>query len=106
MAYPQVFETGPISVVAPAAIQVGEVLTSGQLIGVALTNAAAGGDVTITIQGICELPLKSGDTPTLGAKMYWDATNKHLTTTSTGNTLVGCSVLANSGRFLLTPYKH
>lgn len=106
MAFPQVFETGPISVVAPAAIQVGEVLTAGQLVGVALTDAAAGGDVTISIRGICELPLKSGDNPTLGAKMYWNSTNKYLTVTKGSNTLVGCCVLAGTGRFYLTPYKH
>lgn len=31
----------------------------------------------------------STDNPTVGAKLYWDDTNKRLTTTASGNTLVG-----------------
>lgn len=39
--------------------------------------------------GVFELPKASADTPAEFAKAYWNATNSEVTTTASGNTLIG-----------------
>lgn len=39
--------------------------------------------------GVYELPKASADTPTEFAKAYWNSTNSEVTTTASGNTLIG-----------------
>ena len=40
------------------------------------------------------MPKLTSDDVTAGAKLYWDNTNKRLTLTSSGNTLVGAAIAA------------
>lgn len=58
-------------------------------IGVVVTDVANGAEGVAEIEGVFELPAKAADTPAIGDLLYWDATNKELTTTSTNNTLAG-----------------
>lgn len=66
---------------------------SGVLIGVRLGVAQA--DIANNATGSCAmvgvftLPKLSTDAPAQGAALYWDNTNKRLTTTASGNTLAG-----------------
>ena len=65
----------------------------GTLFGVCAYDAAAGAEVEVEVVGVFELAKASGAI-TEGAKVYWDATAKNVTTTASGNTLVGAAVRA------------
>lgn len=58
-------------------------------IGVALANGEIGDVVPHQVMGVFKLPKLTTDAPALGALLYWDDTNKRLTTTSTSNTQAG-----------------
>lgn len=60
----------------------------GALLAVAIVTAAEGETVAFRVTGGVDLPKASGAI-TQFAKLYWDDTNKRLTTTASGNTLVG-----------------
>lgn len=60
----------------------------GSIFGVAAYDAAQGADVECALTGIFELPKATGAI-TVGAKVYWDNTAKNVTTTSSGNSLIG-----------------
>ena len=83
-----------ITVVAPYAVTSGQGVLVGSLFGVATCDAANGTNVDIMPEGVFDITALTTDTGTAGTKMYWDNTNKRLTTTSTSNTLVGCLTAA------------
>lgn len=75
--------------VAGTAVTSGQSLLIGSLFGVCATAAAVGEQVEVCVAGVFTLAKKSADTPTAFAKAYWDDTNKEVTTTASGNSLVG-----------------
>lgn len=81
---------------APYALTAGQAALIGSLFGVANADAALGADCEFDLEGVFEVTCLSSDTAAVGAKLYWDATNKRLTTTASGNTLVGCAVMAKA----------
>lgn len=83
-----------ISVTAAAAIASGAMVLMGSLFGVATGAAASGETVTLVRKGVFTGPKATGQSWSVGAKIYWDDTAKKLTTTATSNKLVGCVVLA------------
>lgn len=85
-----------VTVVAPATLTSGSGFIVGALFGVASSDAASGDDVEMVVEGVVDLP-KAAVAITQGAKLYWDNTAKNLTTTATGNTLVGCAIVAAAG---------
>jgi predicted RecA/RadA family phage recombinase len=66
----------------------------GALFGVAVVSADAGVTFPLRVVGVYTLPKATGEAWTEGALVYWDNTNKRLTTTSSGNTKVGTAVSA------------
>jgi predicted RecA/RadA family phage recombinase len=86
-----------ITVTAPYAVSSGQGVLVGSLFGVATCDAASGASVDIMPEGVFDITALTSDTGTAGAKMYWDNTNKRLTTTTTSNTLVGVLTLAKGG---------
>lgn len=66
------------------------------LFGVAVTDIANGASGPVAIEGVFELTALSTDVAAIGAKLYWDDTNKRLTVTSTANTLAGFAVKAKA----------
>lgn len=78
-----------VTVTAPAAVTSGDVVAVGSLIGVAEGSAASGKPVVLVRSGIFSLPKISAQAWTVGAKIYWDSGASAMTTTATGNTLVG-----------------
>lgn len=83
-----------ITLPAPAGgIASGEGLLVGSLFGVASGDAAEGEDVETVLVGVYELP-KAASAVAVGAKLYWDSTAKNLTTTASGNRLVGAAIVA------------
>jgi predicted RecA/RadA family phage recombinase len=83
-----------ITVPAPADVSSGDLVMVGKLFGVAAFDADSGDDVEITTKGVFTLPKTSAQAWTVGAAVYWDATNSVVTTTSTSNTLIGHAVAA------------
>ena len=69
-------------------ITAGDVVIKGDLVGVALGSGTEGDVVAIRMEGVFQLPKATGAI-TLGAKVYWDDTNNVVTTTASGNTLLG-----------------
>lgn len=81
-----------ITFIAPAGgVQSGAGVLAGSLFGVAATTAAAGEEVECTLKGVFELP-KAADDVSFGERLYWDASEKNLTTDDVDNTLVGAAV--------------
>ncbi len=66
----------------------GSLVLMNGLAGVALSDIPAGGLGAVQIQGVFTLP-KGAVSVGQGAKVYWDAGAGALTTTASGNTLVG-----------------
>lgn len=83
-----------LTIPAPATVASGDVVIAGGLVGIAARDAASGADVEIKTKGVYELPKTSAEAWTVGAAIYWDATNGVCTTTATDNTLIGKAVAA------------
>lgn len=78
-----------------SAISAGSVVIVGTIVGVAAADIAATTGVgTVVIAGVFNLPKNVGTAITQGALVYWDATPGEVTTTSSGNTLMGTAHLA------------
>ncbi|SIS71507.1 DUF2190 family protein [Paracoccus saliphilus] len=65
----------------------GQAALIGALFGVAATDAAEGRKVAVAVEGVFDLPKVAGTGLTEGVKAYWTGTE--ITSTATGNTLVG-----------------
>lgn len=78
---------------APYAVASGGGALIGAIFGVAVTALANGEVGNFQLEGVYTLPKATG-AATLGARAYWDNTNKNVTATSTSNTLIGVFVAA------------
>lgn len=83
-----------ITSTAPADIASGDGVLIGSLFGVANGAAATGEPVVIVTKGVFTLPKNTTTAITEGALIYWDDTNERVTTTASGNTLIGHAVSA------------
>ena len=92
-----------VTLTAPAAVNSGKGILIGSLVGVAQNEAGNGGDLVIVTEGIFDLVKVGSQAWTVGAKVYWDASNKRCTTVATDNTLIGVATEAvGSGATLTT----
>lgn len=71
----------------------GDFVLIGAIGGVAKTDIADGKTGAVHVCGVFSVPKASGAV-TQGAKLYWDSTNSVLTTTASGNTIVGVAAEA------------
>jgi predicted RecA/RadA family phage recombinase len=77
-----------LNLTAPAGgLLSGQAYLFGSLFGVATKAAAEGERVAVSVEGVFTLPKASGISLTEGVKVYWTGTA--ITTTASGNTLVG-----------------
>jgi predicted RecA/RadA family phage recombinase len=76
-----------------ADIASGDFVLIGTIGGVAKTDIADGKTGAVHICGVFSIPKASGAI-TQGAKLYWSTTNSNLTTTASGNTIVGVAAEA------------
>jgi predicted RecA/RadA family phage recombinase len=83
-----------VEVTAPYALVSGAGCLVGSLFGIATKDAANGAPAVIDTKGGYTITALTADTGSIGTKVYWDNTNKRITTTSSGNTLVGCLIVA------------
>lgn len=82
-----------LTVTAPYAVASGAgVLVGAALFGIALAAAASGAQVVMATEGVWDVSILSTDVVAAGDLLYWDNTNKRLTTTATGNLKVGVAV--------------
>lgn len=79
---------------APYAVASGGGALIGSLFGVAETNLDSGETGAFILEGVFLLNKTSAQAWTVGAKIYWDNTNKECTTTATDNTLIGAATKA------------
>lgn len=92
-----------LNVAAPYELASGEGALLGSLFGVAQHDAANGADVALQLDGVVTLAKVGSQAWTVGARVYWDNSNKHCTTTASGNTLIGVATAAvGSGASLTT----
>ena len=82
-----------LALAAPYAVASGGGALIGAIFGVAVTALANAEVGSFQLEGVYTLPKATG-AATLGAKAYWDNTNKNVTATSTSNTLIGVFVAA------------
>lgn len=85
-----------ITVTAPYALSAGDgCLVGTNIFGVSCGTYLNGAtDAEVMLEGVFDITALSTDTASVGAYLYWDNTNKRLTTTSSGNTKVGVAVAA------------
>lgn len=82
-----------LTLVAPAAVESGDVVIVGSIIGVAQGDAASGAAVDVAVLGVWTLP-KDNAAIGEGVKTYWVTATSVCSATSAGNTLIGVAVAA------------
>lgn len=80
-----------------AALASGAGVLVGTRLGIANDAIAISAVGVVYVEGVFSVNKLSTDVVTQGAKLYWDNTNKRLTTTSAGNTECGWAYAAASG---------
>lgn len=96
-----------ITVAAGADVTSGTGHLVGSIFGIAVADALSAQPVTLKRTGVVEHAKTAAQAWTVGALIYWDNTNKVMTTASSGNKLVGVAAAAAAnpsatGRVLLT----
>lgn len=97
-----------VTVTAPYAVAAGGGLKVGSLFAIALTAAASGALVEARRVGVWDVAKATGEAwVAWTTKVYWDDTNKRLTSTAASNLLVGIAAANQAsgdvtGRALLT----
>ncbi|MFC3088125.1 DUF2190 family protein [Tabrizicola soli] len=86
-----------ITLAAPYAVTSGDGMLVGSIFGVAAGTAAFGESVDTALTGVFDITKIGSQAWTVGAKVYWDNTNKRCTTVATDNTLIGVAVEAVAG---------
>ena len=78
-----------IVVTAPSGgLTAGQGYLIGSKVGVVVSGGVEGDSVTVMTEGVFELTKATGAV-SIGQKLYWDDTNKVITTVATGNTYMG-----------------
>lgn len=78
-----------LDIVAPAAVLSGGVVIVGSIVGVSNVDAETGETFALDVVGVFTLPKVSALAINQGDAVYWDATNKVVTKTASGNTKLG-----------------
>jgi predicted RecA/RadA family phage recombinase len=90
-----------IPLTAPDDVEPGDLVNVGAIVGVAVGRAMEGETVQTRLQGVFNsLPTTSSETYTPGTVVYYNASTKRLTTSSSGGN-VRAGVALGSGRFRL-----
>jgi predicted RecA/RadA family phage recombinase len=87
-------ETLPYTNNTGAALASGDGVLIGKRLGVATDVIANGAIGELRVRGVVSLPKLGTDAPAQGDLLYWDNTNKRLTTTVGTNTAAGYAATA------------
>lgn len=84
-----------VTFTASGTVTSGQPVTMGSLFGVAITDATSGQPFEAALVGVFDLPKAIGAV-TVGAKLYWDASEGEVTTDadSGANALIGAAIAA------------
>lgn len=85
-----------ITFTAANAVASGAGVLVGALFGVSAATYAAGEEGELKTTGVFDLAADPAATAAQGVKAYWNDTDKRVVTTASGNTLIGCFVLAKA----------
>jgi predicted RecA/RadA family phage recombinase len=77
-----------------ADVAAGDVVVQGDLVGVARVEIKAGKLGALAVDGVHDFAKNTGVAYTVGQFLYWDDTANVVTTTATGNKLIGKVVRA------------
>lgn len=83
-----------VSVPAPHDVVSGQGVLVGSLFGVAVHAAVSAAAVELALEGVYDLAKATGAAWTVGARIYWDDTNKVCTPTASTNKLIGVALAA------------
>ena len=78
-----------ITLSVPYAVTSGDGLLVGSIFGIASGDAALNDPVEVALTGVFDLTKVGSQAWTVGAKVYWDDTNKRTTSVATSNSLIG-----------------
>lgn len=78
-----------LDLAAPYAVNSGAGAKIGLIFGVAMVSLAINQIGTFAVEGVWDLAKTSAETWTVGQKVYWDDTNKLVTTTAGSNIAIG-----------------
>lgn len=83
-----------IPIIAPYALIAGQGALVGAIFGVAASDAAISTPVECQTKGVFDLTKEPALAISAGARLFWDNTNRRLTTTATSNFHVGMATVA------------
>lgn len=86
-----------ITLTAPYAVSSGDGLLVGSIFRIASADAALNDPVETALSGVFDITKVGSQAWTVGAKVYWDDTNKRTTSVATSNTLIGVATEAVAG---------
>lgn len=83
-----------INMTAPYAVTAGQGVLVGAIFGVAANDAAISTAVEIATKGVFDITKQPSLAISAGVRVFWDDTNRRITTTATGNYQVGMATVA------------
>ena len=85
-----------LTIPAPATVTSGAPVIAGEIVGIALGDAASGANVDVATRGVFEIAKVAVDDVSLGAEIFWDASAELATTDddSGSNTKLGIAAAA------------
>lgn len=83
-----------LTLIAPADTKSGDLVIVGAFAGVAAIDAKSGDEVEVELTGVFGLPKAAGVGLDVGAKVYWDATAKAVTSVAATNRQIGAATVA------------
>jgi predicted RecA/RadA family phage recombinase len=84
-----------LSAVVPyATVTAGQGILVGALFGVSEVSGVSGDTVSIVTEGVFDITKEPALAITAGARVFWDGTNRRITTTTTANYQVGIATAA------------
>jgi predicted RecA/RadA family phage recombinase len=86
-----------VTMTAPYALTSGQGALVGALFGVAQHDALISTPVVLGMDGIYDLTKEPALAITAGARVFWDNTNRRVTTTATSNFCIGVATVAAAG---------
>jgi predicted RecA/RadA family phage recombinase len=72
----------------------GQGVLVGALFGVVAVDALTGVSAEVAVNGVFDITKEAPLVIAVGARVFWDNTNKRVTTTATGNVAIGHAVVA------------
>mgnify|MGYP002780765911 FL=1 len=83
-----------VAVPYAAGVTAGQGILVGALFGVAAVDGAQNAVIEAATQGVFDLTKEPSLAITAGARVFWDNTNRRVTTTATGNFSIGIATAA------------